>query len=223
MPNKAIFFDRDGTLNVDVHYLHDPEQFVWVDGAIDAIRWANTYGYLVIVVTNQSGIARGYYDEAAVQRLHDWMNAELAMIHPPAKNDIDPLDRIYRPRILRHHAAQFLLRLHIDTFIRVDIKHPVRICLRQSKVALRRKIAVQRMLNDARSRRFGKRSRAICTAVVNNKNFIGKGSILNTRRNMLLLIVRENNDRELHTSAVLIHQRLSPAAARTQSQRFPPG
>ena len=78
MPNKAIFFDRDGTLNVDVHYLHDPEQFVWVDGAIDAIRWANTYGYLVIVVTNQSGIARGYYDEAAVQRLHDWMNAELA-------------------------------------------------------------------------------------------------------------------------------------------------
>lgn len=78
MPNKAIFFDRDGTLNVDVHYLHDPEQFVWVDGAIDAIRWANTHGYLVIVVTNQSGIARGYYDEAAVQRLHDWMNAELA-------------------------------------------------------------------------------------------------------------------------------------------------
>ena len=78
MPNKAIFFDRDGTLNVDVHYLHDPEQFVWVDGAIDAIRWANTHGYLVIVVTNQSGIARGYYDEAAVHRLHDWMNAELA-------------------------------------------------------------------------------------------------------------------------------------------------
>ena len=78
MPNKAIFFDRDGTLNVDVHYLHDPEQFVWVGGAIDAIRWANTHGYLVIVVTNQSGIARGYYDEAAVQRLHDWMNAELA-------------------------------------------------------------------------------------------------------------------------------------------------
>ena len=73
MPNKAIFFDRDGTLNVDVHYLHDPEQFVWVDGAIDAIRWANTHGYLVIVVTNQSGIARGYYDEAAVQRLHDWI------------------------------------------------------------------------------------------------------------------------------------------------------
>lgn len=77
MPNKAIFFDRDGTLNVDVHYLHDPRDFVWVEGAIAAIRWANEHGYLVIVVTNQSGIARGYYDEAAVHHLHDWMNTEL--------------------------------------------------------------------------------------------------------------------------------------------------
>ena len=78
MPNKAIFFDRDGTLNVDVDYLHEPADFVWVEGAIEAIRWANEHGYLVIAVTNQSGIARGYYDEAAVHRLHDWMNAELA-------------------------------------------------------------------------------------------------------------------------------------------------
>lgn len=78
MPNKAIFFDRDGTLNVDVDYLHEPADFVWTEGAIEAIRWANEHGYLVIVVTNQSGIARGYYDAAAVHRLHDWMNAELA-------------------------------------------------------------------------------------------------------------------------------------------------
>jgi len=78
MPTKAIFFDRDGTLNVDVHYLHDPADFLWIDGAIEAIRWANEHDYLVIVVTNQSGIARGYYDEDAVHHLHEWMNAELA-------------------------------------------------------------------------------------------------------------------------------------------------
>ena len=78
MPNKAIFFDRDGTLNVDVHYLHDPAEFAWTEGAVEAIRWANSHGFLVIVVTNQSGIARGYYGEDSVRRLHDWMNAELA-------------------------------------------------------------------------------------------------------------------------------------------------
>ena len=78
MQNKAVFFDRDGTLNVDVHYLHDPADFVWIEGAMDAIRWANVHDYLVVVVTNQSGVARGYYDEAAVHRLHDWMNVQLA-------------------------------------------------------------------------------------------------------------------------------------------------
>ena len=75
--NKAIFFDRDGTLNVDVDYLHDPLAFVWTEGAIDAVRWANAHGYLAIVVTNQSGVARGYFPERDVTRLHDWMNAEL--------------------------------------------------------------------------------------------------------------------------------------------------
>jgi hypothetical protein len=75
--NKAIFFDRDGTLNVDVDYLHDPADFVWTEGAVDAVRWANEHGYLAIVVTNQSGVARGYFPESDVTRLHDWMNNEL--------------------------------------------------------------------------------------------------------------------------------------------------
>ena len=68
MKNKgvpAVFFDRDGTLNVDIHYLHRPEDFI------------NECGILTIVVTNQSGVARGYYPEEDVLRLHDWMNEEL--------------------------------------------------------------------------------------------------------------------------------------------------
>ena len=77
LKNKAIFFDRDGTLNVDVDYLHDPADFVWTTGAIDALRWVHAHGYLAIVVTNQSGVARGYFPESDVTRLHDWMNAEL--------------------------------------------------------------------------------------------------------------------------------------------------
>ena len=75
---KAVFFDRDGTLNIDTHYLYRVEDFQWVPGAKDAIRYCNEHGYLVIVITNQSGVARGYYTEADIQRLHDWMNVDLA-------------------------------------------------------------------------------------------------------------------------------------------------
>lgn len=75
---KAIFFDRDGTLNVDKNYLYRIEDFEWLDGAPEAIRWANEHDYLVIVVTNQSGVARGYFTEADVRFLHAWMNEDLA-------------------------------------------------------------------------------------------------------------------------------------------------
>ena len=77
MANKAVFFDRDGTLNVDTAYLYKPEDFVWIEGAPEAIRYANENGYKVIVVTNQSGVARGYFTEAEVHALHDWMNEDL--------------------------------------------------------------------------------------------------------------------------------------------------
>ncbi len=72
----AVFLDRDGVLNVDSGYVHRVEDFAWVDGALEAIRRFNELGYWVFVVTNQSGVARGYYDEAAVDRLHRWMAKE---------------------------------------------------------------------------------------------------------------------------------------------------
>ena len=77
MGNKAVFFDRDGVLNVDVHYLHKKEDFVWVDGAPEAVKYCNDHGYRVIVITNQSGVARGYYTEQDIAALHDWMNEQL--------------------------------------------------------------------------------------------------------------------------------------------------
>ncbi|MBQ9479610.1 MAG: HAD family hydrolase [Selenomonadaceae bacterium] len=76
--SKAIFFDRDGTINVEVGYLSDFNRFEWIDGAIDAIKFCNRNGYLAIVVTNQSGVARGYYTEADVIELHNRINEELA-------------------------------------------------------------------------------------------------------------------------------------------------
>ena len=74
---KAVFFDRDGTLNVDVHYLHRPEDFEWLPGAREAIKYVNDAGCLAIVITNQSGVARGYFPESDVLRVYDWMNKDL--------------------------------------------------------------------------------------------------------------------------------------------------
>lgn len=76
----ATFFDRDGVLNEDDGYTHKPEKFRWMRGAKEAIRRANDEGRFVFVVTNQAGIARGYYDVGAVDRLHQWMNEQLREI-----------------------------------------------------------------------------------------------------------------------------------------------
>lgn len=75
---RAVFLDRDGTINVEKEYLHRSEEFAFIPGAPEAIRLLKEAGFLVIVVTNQSGIGRGYYDEAAVHRLHRYMDGELA-------------------------------------------------------------------------------------------------------------------------------------------------
>lgn len=76
----AVFFDRDGVLNVDHGYVHRAEEFHWVEGAQAAIRRTNDAGMLAIVVTNQAGIARGMYDEAAFQRLMGHVRRELAAV-----------------------------------------------------------------------------------------------------------------------------------------------
>lgn len=77
MTNKAVFLDRDGTLNVEKGYVHRIEDWEWIPGAVEAIVALKKAGFLVIVITNQAGIARGYYGNADVARLHAWVNEEL--------------------------------------------------------------------------------------------------------------------------------------------------
>jgi D-glycero-D-manno-heptose 1,7-bisphosphate phosphatase len=76
----AVFFDRDGVLNKDIGYLFESSRLVWIDGAREAVKAVNDIGYFAFVVTNQSGVARGLYQEAQVQALHGWMADELARI-----------------------------------------------------------------------------------------------------------------------------------------------
>ncbi len=78
MRRPAVFLDRDGVINRDVGYAHRPDQIVWVDGALAAIKTFNDAGFYVFVVSNQAGVARGYYTEADVMALHRWMAAQMA-------------------------------------------------------------------------------------------------------------------------------------------------
>lgn len=75
---RALFLDRDGVLNEEVGYLHKPEDVRWVQGIVPLCRTAQEHGYKLVVITNQSGIARGHYTPAQFEDLMDWMRAEFA-------------------------------------------------------------------------------------------------------------------------------------------------
>lgn len=72
----ALFLDRDGVINVDHSYVFQTEKFEFIDGIFNLVAMANRFGYLVVVVTNQSGIGRGYYTEIDFHCLTDWMRAQ---------------------------------------------------------------------------------------------------------------------------------------------------
>lgn len=74
----ALFLDRDGVINVDHGYVYRPEDCEFVPGIFSLVARANQLGFRVLVVTNQSGIARGYYDEAAFQDFCRWQQAQFA-------------------------------------------------------------------------------------------------------------------------------------------------
>lgn len=74
---KAVFLDRDGTINEESSYLYRKEDCRFIPGALEAVATLVKAGFLVVVVTNQSGIARGYYSEADLNLLHRYMESEI--------------------------------------------------------------------------------------------------------------------------------------------------
>lgn len=71
--SRAVFLDRDGVINIDHGYVSTPEQFEFVDGVFEACKKFQAQGYKLIVVTNQSGIAQGYYGPQQFEQLTQWM------------------------------------------------------------------------------------------------------------------------------------------------------
>lgn len=75
--NKAIFLDRDGTINVDYGYVYKISDFKFINGVIEGLKILNDLGYTLIVITNQSGIGRGFYKKNDFEKLTNYMLDEL--------------------------------------------------------------------------------------------------------------------------------------------------
>ena len=91
MPIKTIFLDRDGVINKEVNYLYKIEDFEFIDGIFKACLHYQNLGYKIIIITNQSGISRGYFSESDYQKLTQWMLGQFE------KNNINILDVFHCP------------------------------------------------------------------------------------------------------------------------------
>ena len=91
MAIKTIFLDRDGVVNKEVRYLYKLSDFEFIDGIFDACLYLQKLGYEIVIVTNQSGITRGYYNENDYQKLTEWMLGQFN------DNGINILDTFYCP------------------------------------------------------------------------------------------------------------------------------
>ena len=75
--HAVAIFDRDDTLLIDKHYMFDPNDIEWIEGAVEALKMLRLRGYEICIATNQSGIARGYFSEQQMHEFHDAMQRQL--------------------------------------------------------------------------------------------------------------------------------------------------
>ena len=123
---KALFLDRDGVINVDTGFVWQAEKFVFNDGVFEACRRARALDYLLVVVTNQSGIGRGLYTEDDFHNLSDWMCSRFAAegveiakvcfapthpIHGQGRYRVESADRKPGPGMILKAQAEFGLDL----------------------------------------------------------------------------------------------------------------
>jgi D-glycero-D-manno-heptose 1,7-bisphosphate phosphatase len=106
--NSAVFLDRDGTLIEERHYLSDPDQVVVYPGAADGLRMLQNAGFILFLVTNQSGVGRGYYTMADVHRVHERLMERLASGVAPFRDIYIAPEAPDQPSLGRKPSPHFL-------------------------------------------------------------------------------------------------------------------
>jgi len=151
---KALFLDRDGTINIEKNYVHKIEDFEFQPGIFELIRKYQKEDYLIFIITNQSGIARGFYTENDFNKLNDWMinsfNSEGIKItkvyhcqhHPEITGDCDC--RKPKPGMILRAMEQF----NIDAVKSVLIGDKKRDILAGEKAGIGKNLYIQNVLSE---------------------------------------------------------------------------
>lgn len=137
-PRPALFLDRDGVINVDRAYVHRAEDFEFIDGIFELCREARLRDYLIFVVTNQAGIARGYYSEVDFLRLTQWMCDQFV-----AAGAL--IDKVY---YCPFHAEHGVGKYKVDSPLRKPAPGMILQAAREYKVDLSRSVLVGDMDTD---------------------------------------------------------------------------
>ena len=153
LEQPAVFIDRDGVINKETGYVHTKDEFHFIDGIFDACREMNKAGYRIIIVTNQAGIARGYYTEDDFRSLTEWMLKQFS------ENGIEITDVYYCP----HHPVSGLGEYLRDCCCRKPAPGMILRAAREHSLDLEHSILVGDKVTDIES---GRAAGVGCCALV---------------------------------------------------------
>jgi D-glycero-D-manno-heptose 1,7-bisphosphate phosphatase len=134
----ALFLDRDGVVNIDHAYVHRRNDFEFIDGIFDLCRHAKTLGYLIIIVTNQAGIGRGYYTEEDFADLTHWMCGIF-------DKEKAPIDKVY---FCPTHPEGTIERYRKQSDLRKPAPGMILLAAKEFDISLRNSILVGDKLSD---------------------------------------------------------------------------
>jgi len=182
--NKALFLDRDGIINVDHGYVYQKENFKFVDGIFELCNKAIQLNYKIVVITNQAGIARGYYSEEDFFKLTAWMKTEFL------KHNIKILDVFYCP----HHPDK-----GINEFgIKCDCRKPAPGMILQAQSQYQLNLAESIFIGDKLSDMLAANNAGISQRILVSSQYHQENTGIDSLiKNQFKDITTENNNIEL--------------------------